>query len=176
VIVKINLGALVLLFSKKKPTTMQKIMNSMFKQLDSLYSIFGGRTIALLSFALIIAMMTIFFSDSWITKMKTKDAEITEIRKAMFHLSELEANVYAAESAQRGYLVTNENQYLRPYDDSLTIAKAHINGLETFIEKNRFGAQKQKEKDILDKVSSNFESKVAEMGLTIKLVDKGDQR
>jgi signal transduction histidine kinase len=155
---------------------MQKTMNLMFKKLDKLYSIFGGRTIALLSFALVIAMATIFFSDSWIMKMKTKDAEIAEIREAMLHLSEFQTSVYAAESAQRGYLITNESQYLRPYDDSLAIARAHVNYLETFIEKNRSGEQAKKEKDILDNISSNLEAKVAEMALTIKLVDKGDQK
>jgi signal transduction histidine kinase len=172
---KVNLWVSILFFSKKKPTSMQKLMNSIFKKLDMLYSIFGGRTIALLSFALIIAVATMFFSDSLIMKMKAKDAEGAEISEALLHLSELQTSIYAAESAQRGYLATSENQYLRPYDEALVKAKAHISDLENFIEKNKYKnqLQKEREKEILSKISANFEAKATEMRLTIQLIDSG---
>ncbi|HEY0563150.1 MAG TPA: CHASE3 domain-containing protein [Methylophilus sp.] len=154
---------------------MQNFLKKLLKKSDLLYAIFGAKTITFLVLALLIAMMTIFFSDSWILKIKSKDVEIGNLRKIIVGLNQIKGNMYQAESAQRGYLITFEKQYVAPYDQALTNARVNIKKVDEVMHAFRTEQEYRTEAEILNTISANMESKASEMNLTIKLAQKGSR-
>jgi signal transduction histidine kinase len=152
---------------------MQKPSQVILKKLDTLYTAFGGKTIAFLAFALLIAMMTIFFSDNWILKIKEQVEKIAQARAVVLSINQLKYNVYKAESAQRGYLIMHDPQYLAPYDEAIKNGRANIAELNRqFIEA---GTQQNSatQEAMLDKIRESLEAKALEMSITVDLVKSG---
>jgi CHASE3 domain sensor protein len=78
----------------------------------------------------------------------------------------LKENLKDAESAQRGYLITDDSLYLEPYKNSK---------YRLFLEKNRFtrmfysdGSNKKNERELV-KIETLIDQKITEMDTTIKL-------
>lgn len=152
---------------------MQKPSQIVFKKLDTLYSAFGGKTIAFLAFALLIAMLTIFFSDNWILKIKEQVEKIGHDRAVILSINQLKYNVYKAESAQRGYLIMQDPQYLAPYDEAIKNGRANVAELNRqFI---AAGTQQNSatQEALLDKIRESLEAKALEMSITVDLVKSG---
>lgn len=76
-----------------------------------------------------------------------------------------------AESAQRGFLLTGEEQYLRPLDASLA-------GAEEFLEelRRRYTALDPTQLAVLDKIASDLEVKTREMRESVGLLKQGRAR
>ena len=70
----------------------------------------GGRTIAMLFAALMIAFASVIFSDNWIVSISRQIEVIKQVRDNIAVLHQLKANLFEAESAQRGYIITKREE------------------------------------------------------------------
>ena len=152
---------------------MPKPSQVILKKLDTLYTAFGGKTIAFLAFALLIAMMTIFFSDNWILKIRTQDAKIAQARKVILGINQLNYHVYKAESAQRGYLIMREPKYLAPYNVAIKNGRANIAELNRYFVEAGTQQEIATQEAMLDKIRESLEAKALEMSITVDLVKMG---
>jgi signal transduction histidine kinase len=154
---------------------MQKSIKNILRQLHAYYVIVGGKSIVFLFLALVIAMMTIFFSDNWILRINSQDAKIAEIREIILYLNQFKSNVYQAEGAQRGYVITQKLYYLQFYNKAIQDARFNLFALDKAIPK-AIGTVKALDKKELDELKVTLEAKVTEMNITIELVKSGNTR
>ena len=141
--------------------------------LNSLIERLGGRTIAMLSAALIIAMASILFNDNWILSITRQYNEIGQIRTNIIILNTLQTNLYSAESAQRGFLLTEKDEYIAPFNLALTDARKNIQVIDSVIMKSNDSKTLDIEKVWLAAISASLEAKAAEMSMTISLMEAG---
>lgn len=141
---------------------MKIIIKNTISKLADIHKIFGGKSIMFLCIALVIAMMTIFFTDSWILKIKAQDAKIAEAREVILRLNQFKINLYQAESDQRGYIITQKDYYLDSYENAVSGAKLNLSELDKLIPID--------ESDLLDSLKTTFEAKLTEMKITIDLI------
>ena len=135
--------------------------------------ILGGRTIAMLAAALIMTMVSVFFNDSWITSIKDQDKVIGQIRTNISILNELKANLYQAESAERGYLFTSREIYYEPFNRALNKARDNIEKVESLVISTSIGKDQLIERDWLKAISKSLEAKAAEMKVAVNLTKSG---
>ena len=130
----------------------------------------GGRTIAMLFAALVIAFASVMFSDNWIVSISRQVDVIRQVRENIAVLHDLKANLFEAESAQRGYIITKREEYVAPFNSALNQARANIKLSEALIIDTSSKQNQIKELAWLKDISANVEARSAEMLLTIKLV------
>jgi signal transduction histidine kinase len=144
---------------------------------EKLITSLGGRTIVMLVGALLIAMLSILFTDNWIVSISRHGRSIGNIRNNLIALNQLKENLYKAESAQRGYLITNDEIYIAPFDKVIGDARANIKyielGLRNSINNDTFSKEQLADIESLSKISSSLEAKVAEMKVSVGLANKG---
>lgn len=100
-------------------------------------------------------------------------ANTTKISHNMYLLSLIEAikaQLFRAESAQRGYVITSEDQYLAIYNESVPKLRTFIKSLEETIT----GTPKQTER--FHQIYALVSGKLAEMDRTIELVKQDKDR
>ena len=131
----------------------------------------GGRTIAMLFAALVIAFASVMFSDNWIISISRQVDVIRQVRENIAVLHDLKANLFEAESAQRGYIITKRKEYVAPFNKALNQARANIKLSELLIINTSTEQSKIAKLAWLKDISANVESRLAEMQLTIKLVE-----
>jgi signal transduction histidine kinase len=152
---------------------MQKLINAMFAKLDQLFTIFGGRNIGLLVVSLLITMFSLFFNESLLNNAAEKSVELAKLNRVVHEAFQLQRYLYKAESAQRGYLLTKEKEYVTPYDaavkDSQTSLSALRDALLALSPVDNF----QPEHVLLGKLSTDVGAKILEMNLTLELATKG---
>ena len=115
----------------------------------------GGRTIAMLSVALLIAISSVIFSDNWIVSINRQIEVIKQVRDNIAVLHQLKANLFEAESAQRGYIITKRQEYVAPFDNALNEARANIKLSEILINKTSSKPDKILELAWLKDISAN---------------------
>ena len=93
----------------------------------------GGRTIATLLGALVVAFASVMFNDNWIVSISRQVETIRTVRINIEILHQLKANLYEAESAQRGYMLTKRAEYLAPFNNALKQARMNIAQSESFV-------------------------------------------
>ncbi|MDI1310502.1 MAG: CHASE3 domain-containing protein [Methylotenera sp.] len=148
--------------------------NSIKHFLDKLYAgyvIVGAKSIIFLSLALIIATITIYLSNSWILKTISQDTQIRDIRTIIVDLTQFKSNLYQAESAQRGYIITQKLYYLQFYKQAIQGARSNISELEKFI--LSMDGVKSPDQKLIESFKVTLEAKVTEMNITIDLVKSG---
>ena len=132
----------------------------------------GGRTITMLFAALVIAFASVMFSDNWIVSISRQIEVIKEVRENIAVLHQLKANLFEAESAQRGYIITKRTEYVEPFNDALNQARANIKLSELLIINTTPKQNQITELAWLKDISANVEARSAEMLLTIKLIEQ----
>ena len=130
----------------------------------------GGRTIAMLTAALCIAIASVIFSDNWIVSMNRQVEVIRLLRVNIATLHQLKADLFEAESAQRGYMLTKRMEYVAPFNDALNSARTNVKLSEKLVTETSSELNQVIELDWLKAISSSIEAKSAEMLLTIRLV------
>ena len=93
--------------------------------------------------------------------------DLGSMGNARISIQSLAQGVLDAESGQRGYLLTNRKEYLRPYESGLR----KINEAFTFLDPY-YGKQSQS-KETLDKLHALTQTKLSELAETIRLHDEG---
>lgn len=148
--------------------------NSIKHILDKIYAgyvVVGAKSIVFLGLALIIAASTIYSSNNWLLKTITLDTEIRGLGEVMLNLNQFKSNLYQAESAQRGYIITQKLYYLQFYKQAVLGARANLSALEnSFLNKD---GGISPDKKLLESFKITLEAKVTEMNITIDLVKSG---
>ena len=139
---------------------------------ERIIALLGGRTIAMLFAALMIAFGSVMFSDNWIVSFSKQADSLKQIRENIAILNELKANLYEAESAQRGYIITKRKEYVAPFNSALKQARFNIDMSEALVKNTSSEQNKIIEMQWLKAVTASVEAKSAEMILTIKLVEQ----
>ncbi len=93
----------------------------------------GGRTIAMLTVALLVTLASILFNDNWILSLQQQDAAISRTREITIELHKLCTELYHAESSQRGFLLMRQPQFLESYSAAATETRKSINMSRTII-------------------------------------------
>jgi PAS domain S-box-containing protein len=128
------------------------------------FSVIGGFVI----------LLAILVADAYITKRQL-DQQIdtglwvTHTRQVQLQLSEVESLLKDAETGQRGFLYTGEEQYLDPYKLALTQMDSHINSLAQLTSDNP-----RQQAAVID-LRALVQAKLGELASTIGLYRSGQQ-
>ena len=120
-----------------------------------------------------IALVVSLFVVAEARRAYTRDLSLV-IRDREDRMRKITELIYASlesESAQRGYLLTGEKEYLEPYVAGRKLAEQLLAGL-----KSRYGARDQAEVTVLQSVQSMLDRKYIEMDRTINLLEIGANR
>jgi signal transduction histidine kinase len=149
-----------------------QMINKIWRWGERIVALLGGRTITILFIALAIAFASVMFSDNWFLSIsrQVETIKITRINIAV--LQDLKANLFEAESAQRGYMLTKRKEYLAPFNSALAKARANIERSEELIKEDSTEKNQLIELKWLKEISASVEAKSVEMQLTIKLIDQ----
>ena len=139
---------------------------------ERIVALLGGRTIATLSAALLIAFGSVMFSDNWIVSFSNQVDTIKQVRENIGLLHQLKGSMYEAESAHLGYMITKRKEYLAPFNAAIDNAKAKIKLSEVLVNITAFPQNKAYELEKLRAISAIVEAKSAEMMLIIKLIEQ----
>jgi signal transduction histidine kinase len=139
---------------------------------ERIVAMLGGRTIAMLFAALAIAFGSVMFSDNWIMSISRQVEVIRAVRINIAVLNELKANLFEAESAQRGYMLTKRKEYIAPFNSALEQARANIELSEAMVKATSSEKNQTIELEWLKEISASVEAKSAEMLLTLKLMEQ----
>ena len=132
----------------------------------------GGRTIAMLFAALVIAFGSVMFSDNWIVSFNKQAEVIKKVRDNIAVLHQLKADLFEAESSQRGYIITKRREYVAPFNAALNQARHNVKLSEALVIDTTSEENQKIELDWLKAISASVEAKSAEMLLTIKLIEQ----
>lgn len=140
---------------------------------EKLVVLLGGRTIAMLAVALLITMVSVLYSDNWILSIGRQDIVISQMRNNIVTLHQLKTNLYKAESAQRGYLLTKRKEYIEPFETALKAARDNVDMIEKLIIRTSTGNEQIEQREWLKAISASLEAKAAEMKVTLNLSRTG---
>lgn len=121
--------------------------------------------------ALIIAIASVIFSDNWIVSLNRQFEVIRLVRVNIATLHQLKADLFEAESAQRGYMLTKRVEYVAPFNDALNSARANVKLSEKLVTDTSTDLNQVIELEWLKAISASIEAKSAEMLLSIRLVE-----
>ncbi|MGJ8620982.1 MAG: CHASE3 domain-containing protein [Methylophilaceae bacterium] len=138
------------------------------------YNAIGKRNAVLFTVALFIALGTIVFNDIWLTQARKDSHKLFNLNTRILDIDSLEINLLKAESAQRGYLLTESKDYLRPYAAAVATVKQSIDNIRDAFTHEETAEGYFEENELLVKLSESVTAKVSEMDLTIQLANEGD--
>ena len=139
---------------------------------EHIVALLGGRTITMLFAALVIAFGSVMFSDNWIVSFSKQADVIKKVRDNIAVLHQLKADLFEAESAQRGYIITKRKEYVAPFDAAVSQARYNVKLSEVLVIDTSSEKNQLIELAWLKVISASVEAKSAEMLLTIKLVEQ----
>jgi len=148
-------------------------MNSFFNNVtvwwNGLIAKLGGRVVASLVIAMIMTLIAVAITDSWIVAIAKEDGRLKLLNENARFVATLKASLYQAESAQRGYLVTEKAAYLTPFNEALEEARANIRWLRKNFDNPLISNLNSPGNELLQTISVNVEAKATEMAMTIQL-------
>lgn len=162
-----------LLDLKLRNTKLKLVTAKLWIWVEKLIANLGGRTIAMLTTALLITIVSIIFNDNWVLSIAKQNVVIGKIRTNLITLNALRSALYAAESAQRGYLLMQRPEYIAPYTQSLEQARNSIKVINNLVMETSDATTLQKELVWMAAISASVEAKAAEMKLTLNLAEQG---
>ncbi len=151
-------------------------MHYLLTRAGNLYKVIGKRNIVLFSIALLVALATIVFNDTWLIEARKDSDKLFNLNSSTLEIANLESNLLKAESAQRGYLLSESTDYLRPYDAAIAGAKINLENIASAFTQEEQIEEYAEESALLKKLSDSFTKKVSEMDLTIQLAKEGELR
>lgn len=107
----------------------------------------------------------------WNTLLLLKaQAEARQTLKVLVHIDQLLIDILNAETGQRGFLVTNDQRFLDPYQDASEDIEESLEELATLIRDDAEHA------DRLGHISQHLKSKMLELAQTIELHQQGKSK
>lgn len=151
------------------------IWMQLWRWLDKIISMLGGRTISTLAAALLVTLLFVVVSDYWLTSIHQVNLTLQSVHSNINSLYQLKSNLYQAESAQRGYLFTQRPSYVKPFNMALKEARLHIDHIDARMRKQTPLESVVKELVFLKAISASLEAKAAEMQMTLDLSLSGEK-
>jgi signal transduction histidine kinase len=152
---------------------MQKLLDLFLMTRDKLFTIFGGRNIALLALVIALSIAMMIINDKWIISAKNQNEEIKKFYQASIEVAMLQKNLLEAQSAQRGFLLTRSTEYLTPYDQAVINARIHLDNIQKSISKEP-SAPLIIETELVEQLKKSIEAIITELNLTISLAKNGE--
>lgn len=140
---------------------------------EKIINLLGGRTIAMLAAAMLTTIVSVIFTDYWITTIGRQNEVVGQIRTNIITLNKLKSNLYQAESAQRGYLFTRRDIYYAPFNKALNDARENIENIESVVIRTSSGKDQLEGREWLKAISKSLEAKAAEMKVSVNLTKSG---
>jgi len=134
----------------------------------------GGRVVASLIAAMVLTLIAVAFTDSWIVAIGKEDAKLKVLNENARVIATLKASLFHAESAQRGFLVTERAEYLNPFNQALDEARLSIKTLKENFDDEVISDVIKQEGDLLQAIAASVEAKATEMQMTIQLAKSGN--
>lgn len=126
-----------------------------------------------ISISMLLAVFTVgvlfFINDQNFEKSSVATVQISEYTKTLSGLNKLQAQLMDAETGQRGYLLTGDEKYLQPY----TGAAQRVNA--TLDEIHKLVSNHPEQASIYDLMARNISRKLAELEITVKMRQDGQQ-
>lgn len=148
----------------------EKLRNWALRLIDNL----GGRTISTLVAALLINIAFIAYNNRLILTLEKQDVLLGQVRTVIIELNALRAALYSAESAQRGYLLIHQPQYLASYNAAVASARTSIDKIRVASIKSSEGILTPEEQAWMVTLPQTLEAKSTEMQLTLSMALKGN--
>lgn len=151
------------------------IWMQLWRWLDRVVSMLGGRTISTLAAALLVTLLSVVVSDYWLTSILQVNNTLQGVHSNINSLHQLKSNLYQAESAQRGYLFTQRQSYVKPFNMALKEARLHIDHIDARMRKQTPPERAVRELVFLKAISASLEAKAAEMQMALELSLSGEK-
>ncbi|MPS48071.1 CHASE3 domain-containing protein [Methylobacillus sp.] len=149
------------------------IGNKMKGWAESLVKRLGGKVLAILFASMILALVSVMFTDAWLVEIEKQNAQIEQVQRNITVLQQLRTSLNLAESAQRGYLLTQRQELVSTFNQEIDAARRYIRKIEGLFNSEKIAMQGKQEQSWLIALNSALEAKNAEMKLAISLVQSG---
>lgn len=140
---------------------------------ESLIRRLGGRVLAILFASMILALVSVMFTDAWLVELEQQNAQIDQVQRNINVLQQLRTSLNLAESAQRGYLLTQRQELVTTFNQEIEASRRHIRKIEGLFNGQTVVMRGKQEQNWLIALNSTLEAKNAEMKLAISLVQSG---
>jgi CHASE3 domain sensor protein len=146
---------------------------SFWNWIENLTERLGGRVILTLSAAMVITLLAVIFTDRWIASIGQQDMKVRWIRHNINMLNQLRTNLLMAESAERGYLLTQREVYIEPFNDAIENARANVKAIQGLVTEKTGAMQREDQQAWLLAVAARLEAKASQMQTTLNLTRIG---
>jgi hypothetical protein len=116
-----------------------------------------------------ISMVVLAISELAFTEIEAGRNAAHEVASARMQVTQLRESLVQAESAQRGYLITADERYLRPFDGAIDRVRGALGELQ------RLGAVLIELRQPLQALNAMAEEKIDEMRLTVHYTRQGNR-
>lgn len=141
--------------------------------IENLTERLGGRVILTLSAAMVITLLAVMFTDRWIASIGEQDMKVRWIRHNINMLNQLRTNLLMAESAERGYLLTQREVYIEPFNDAIENARANVKAIQGLVTEKTGIMHREDQQAWLLAVAARLEAKASQMQTTLNLTRIG---
>jgi signal transduction histidine kinase len=119
--------------------------------------------------AVMIVAVLFFINDQNFERSTAATLEIEESTQTLALLNKLQGQIVDAETGQRGYLLSGNEQYLAPYTKSVAEIKKSLDTLHTLV------AKMPSQSAIYTQMVQHISRKLAEIELTVRMRKDGNQ-
>lgn len=116
-----------------------------------------------------ISMVVLAISELAFTEIEASRHAAHQVNDARTQITELRESLVQAESSQRGFLITADERYLKPFDKAVDTARGAVNDLE------RLAAVLPGLREPLKALEPMIDQKVDEMRLTVHYTQQGNR-
>ncbi|MCB5187851.1 CHASE3 domain-containing protein [Methylobacillus caricis] len=135
----------------------------------------GGKVIAVLSASMLLALLSVVFTDAWVVSIEKQSRQIEQIEKNVIVLEQLRNSLVSAESAQRGFLLSRRAEFSEAFTRAVEDARRNIKKIEGLVTSKTITMKGKQEQSWLLALNSSLEAKTAEMRLSLSFFKAGQE-
>ena len=128
----------------------------------------GNRVLSTLLHTTLMIIATMFITDSWLNDITDSNKQAKADYIKMSRVSQIRTQIERAESAQRGYLLSQDESYLPAYTESKANVLTQLQQLATLLNSSNTDPQEQA---LFHQINSDIGAKISEMDITITLIE-----
>ena len=133
----------------------------------------GGRVLALLFASMMLALISVMFTDAWLLELKQQNEQLAQVQHNIAGLQHLRSSLNQAESAQRGYLLNQREELSTMFNQAIDSSRRNIRKIEGLLTAKTVKMDDKQEQNWMIVLSSALEAKNAEMKLAMSLLQAG---
>ena len=119
--------------------------------------------------AVMVAGVLFYINDQNFERSTAATLQIEDSTKTLAVLNKLQGHIVDAETGQRGYLLSGNENYLKPYTNSALEINKSLNSLNVLVQHST------RESSIYDLMTRHISRKLAELELTVRMRKDGNQ-